>query len=72
MLVLSRKASQRITIGGNVAVTVLKTDRGTVKLGIDAPPEVRVVRGEIIGRNEPETLAEVIRRVDLMGTTGHE
>ena len=59
-------------IEDNVVVTVLQTDRGTVKLGIDAPPEVRVVRGEIIGRNEPETLAEVIRRLDLMDTTGHE
>jgi len=72
MLVLSRKASQRITIGNNVVVTVLRTDRGTVKLGIDAPPEVPVVRGEIVGRNEPETLSEVIRRLDLVGTTGHE
>ena len=42
------------------------------RLGIDAPPEVPVVRGEIVGRNEPETLSEVIRRLDLMGTTGHE
>jgi carbon storage regulator len=71
MLVLSRKTSQRITIGDNVVVTVLRTDRGTVKLGIDAPPEVRVVRGEIANRTGPETLAEVIERLDLMGTTGH-
>ena len=71
MLVLSRKTSQRITIGGDVVVTVLRTNRGTVKLGIDAPPEVRVVRGEIATRRDPETLAEVIERLDLMGTTGH-
>ena len=50
MLVLSRKTSERITIGGEVVVTVLRTDRGTVKLGIEAPPEVRVMRGELSGR----------------------
>jgi len=71
MLVLSRKTSQRISIGGDVVVTVLRTDRGTVKLGIEAPPEVRVLRGELSGRSEPERLSEVIERLDLMGTTGH-
>tara|TARA_B100000029_G_scaffold11951_1_gene12672 strand:- start:170 stop:400 length:231 start_codon:yes stop_codon:yes gene_type:complete len=71
MLVLSRKSSQQITIGGDVVVTVLKTDRGTVKLGIDAPPEVKVVRGEIADGREPESLAEVIRRIDMMGDPLH-
>jgi carbon storage regulator len=71
VLVLSRKTSERITIGRDVVVTVLRTDRGTVKLGIDAPPEVRVVRGELEVRDEPEMLADVIERLDLMGTTGH-
>ena len=71
MLVLSRKTSQRITIGGDVVVTVLRTDRGTVKLGIDAPPEVKVVRGEILNHNESQSVSEVIRRLDLVGTTGH-
>ena len=63
MLVLSRKTSQRITIGGDVVVTVLRTNRGTVKLGIDAPPEVRVVRGEIATRRDPETFGRGDRAV---------
>jgi carbon storage regulator len=71
VLVLSRKTSERITIGRDVVVTVLRTDRGTVKLGIDAPPEVRVVRGELVVRAEPEMLADGIERLDLVGTTGH-
>ena len=71
MLVLSRKTSQRITIGGDVVVTVLRTNRGTVKLGIDAPPEVKVVRGEILNHNESQSVSDVIRRLDLVGTTGH-
>jgi len=74
MLVLSRKTSQRITIGGDVVVTVLRTNRGTVKLGIDAPPEVKVVRGEIVNHNDSDSLSDnlsdMIGRLDLVGTTG--
>lgn len=71
MLVLSRKTSQRITIGGDVVVTVLRTDRGTVKLGIDAPPEVKVAREEILDHNDSQDVSDVIQRLDLVGTTGH-
>ncbi len=47
MLVLSRKTDQEIIIGQNVKVTVLQIKGNTVRLGIDAPREVRVVRGEL-------------------------
>ena len=47
MLVLSRKAGERITIGEAVVVTVLRLSNGRVKLGIAAPADVAVVRTEI-------------------------
>ena len=47
MLVLSRKLNQEIMIGENVKVTVLKIKGNTVRLGIEAPREVRVIRGEL-------------------------
>jgi carbon storage regulator len=47
MLVLSRKASQSITIGGTIEVTVLRIDGSTVRLGITAPPDVRIIRNEL-------------------------
>ncbi len=47
MLVLSRKLGESIVIGDNVVVTVVKIDRGQVRLGIEAPPEVGVFREEI-------------------------
>lgn len=47
MLVLSRKLNQEIVIGENVKVTVLKIKGNTVRLGIEAPRNVRVVRGEL-------------------------
>ncbi len=47
MLVLSRKQNQDIVIGDNIKVSVLKVKGNTVRIGIEAPRHVRVVRGEL-------------------------
>ena len=47
MLVLSRKIGQRILIGDRIAVTVVRVGSGGVRLGIEAPPELPVVREEL-------------------------
>ncbi len=48
MLVLTRKATEEIRIGDDVVIKVIKTAKGTVKIGIDAPAHIRVVRGELV------------------------
>lgn len=56
MLVLSRKLNQDVIIGDNVKITVLKIKGNTVRLGIEAPRDVRVVRGELPRHEEePQT-----------------
>jgi carbon storage regulator len=47
VLVLSRKQNEKVTIGDDVEVTVLAVRGGVVKLGIKAPPNVRILRGEL-------------------------
>jgi carbon storage regulator len=47
MLVLSRKIGERVLIGENIAVTVVRITGGGVRLGIEAPPEMPVVREEL-------------------------
>lgn len=47
MLVLTRKRGETIKIGSNITIQVIKTSQGSVKIGIDAPPSVRVLRGEL-------------------------
>ena len=47
MLVLSRKVGERILIGPDIAVTVERVTGGGVRLGIEAPPELPVVREEL-------------------------
>ena len=47
MLVLTRKLQQQIKIGEQITVTILRVKGNTVRVGITAPREVRVIRGEL-------------------------
>ena len=47
MLVLSRKVKERLRIGNNIYVTVVRCQGGRVRLGVDAPKDIPVVRCEI-------------------------
>ena len=47
MLVLSRKVGQRILIGDKIAVTVVKLGNGGVRIGVEAPAEMAIVREEL-------------------------
>ncbi|MBV8228835.1 MAG: carbon storage regulator [Planctomycetaceae bacterium] len=48
MLVLSRKLGQRFQVGEDVRVTIVKIDRNSVRIGIEAPGDKMVYREEII------------------------
>src|SRR5205823_7707683 len=60
MLVLSRKVDDQIVIGDRIVVTVVKLDRGQVRLGIEAPREIAVFREEIAPRLLPLPLVPPI------------
>ena len=47
MLVLTRKRFEQIQIGDDIRIKVIKTGRGAVKIGIEAPEHVRVMRAEL-------------------------
>lgn len=47
MLVLTRKAGEELIIGDNIRVTVTRVSGNRVTLGISAPDDVRIVRGEL-------------------------
>lgn len=50
MLILSRKQGEAILVDGGIRIVVLATDNGGVRLGIEAPSEVGIVREEIVNR----------------------
>lgn len=52
MLVLSRKPGERILIGNDVSITVVRIGPNTVRLGIEAPDGIVIVREELIGPEE--------------------
>ncbi|MEZ6132081.1 MAG: carbon storage regulator [Planctomycetaceae bacterium] len=47
MLVLSRKAGERILIGDDVAITVVRIGPNSVRIGIEAPKSMNIVREEL-------------------------
>jgi carbon storage regulator CsrA len=48
MLVLTRKLHETIRIGPDITITIVRVKGSTVRVGIEAPESVRVVRGELI------------------------
>lgn len=54
MLILSRKEGDSIVMDGGIKVVVLSCDRKGVRLGIEAPQHLRILRGEIVGQVEDE------------------
>lgn len=51
MLVLSRKEGERIVIGDNITLVVSKVNGNRVTIGIEAPRDLKVVRGELNDSN---------------------
>jgi carbon storage regulator len=47
MLVLSRKSGERVLIGDMIVVTIVEVSGGRVRVGIEAPPQVLVLREEL-------------------------
>ena len=58
MLVLTRKLMEKLFIGDNICVTVVRLEGGQVRLGIEAPREVAVVRAELVPERQRQTLLE--------------
>ncbi len=50
MLVLSRKVGEKILIGDDIAVTVVRVSQGIVRIGVEAPQNLAIVREEIKGQ----------------------
>ncbi len=56
MLVLSRKVGEKILIGDEIVVTVVRLAQGVVRIGVEAPVDLPIVREEILkkGTEKPE------------------
>ena len=58
MHVLSRKQAERIKVGDSIVVTIVRVSGDKVRLGIEAPPDVLVLRDELQSHDAPEVLGK--------------
>ena len=47
MLVLTRKPGEKVVIDNNIVVTVLEVVGNRIRIGVDAPDDVQILRGEL-------------------------
>lgn len=60
MLILSRKLEEAIWLGDNIKIKIMGIEKGTVKIGIDAPSNVTILREEL-----KEAVADVNKQASI-------
>lgn len=60
MLILSRKTNQKILVGNNIEITIIEIKGEQVKVGIDAPHNVKVFREEVYAEIQQENKAALV------------
>jgi carbon storage regulator len=65
MLVLSRKMGEKLLIGDSIVVTVVRIGPNDVRIGIEAPADVEIVRSELVESAEPVAVQPSGGRGDL-------
>lgn len=63
MLSLGRKVGEKIIINNNIVITVIGIGRGRVRIGIEAPKDVKIWRGEI-----QEAINQAQRKIEKRDT----
>ncbi len=56
MLILKRTLNQQIIIAGDICITILGIEHHRVKIGVQAPPHVSILRGELLAEAQPTPL----------------
>ncbi len=67
MLILSRKINEKIKIGEEITLTILEVRGDQVKIGVEAPKDVKVFRQEVYESIQKENLAAANAPEDLKG-----
>lgn len=65
MLILQRKASQSIVINGNITITIQEITADRVKISVDAPREISIVRSELLEAASANKEATIVPTADL-------
>lgn len=66
MLVITRKKGESLLIGDNIEITIAKLDDGSVKLAINAPKEMRILRKELYNEVKEENQKSIKFNIDVL------
>ena len=70
MLVLKRKAGESIIVADNIEIKIIEVEEGRIKIGIDVPKEVSIVRKEVLDETKSENkTAAQSRNIDKSALT---
>ncbi len=64
MLVLTRKIDEKIMIGKNIVINILEIEGGNVKIGIEAPRDISILRMEVFEKIQNENIASASRKIN--------
>lgn len=72
MLILQRKPGESLVIGENISISVVSIDGGRVRLAISAPPEVSILRSELLDAKAAnrDSAVEEAAPSELLGLLG--
>jgi len=62
MLILTRKMGQSVIIGGNIEINILEIEEDKVRIGVNAPKEISILRKELIEVKDENTKAVQINK----------
>lgn len=66
MLVLNRKSGESIILGDNIEITILEIQEGKIKIGIEAPREINILRKEVYDEIIEENKKSLEKDLDVM------
>lgn len=70
MLVLKRKAGESIIVADNIEIKIIEVEEGRIKIGIDAPKEVSIIRKEVLDETKSENkTAALSKNIDKSALT---
>ncbi len=64
MLIISRKINEKIKIGDDIEITIISIDKNQVKIGIEAPKKISILRSELL-ENVKEENIKAAKNIDL-------
>lgn len=64
MLVLSRKAGEKIKIGKDIEINILKVEGGSIRIGIEAPKNLTILRMEVFEKIQNENIESASKAID--------